>query len=95
MGDLLTDAAAVNPEGIAATLGNDEISYRQLELQAASMAATLLRLARPGDRIMWQSEPDLRSLAGMAAVARAGMVFAPVNPGLSEAETGAAIGGIL
>ena len=89
---LLADAAAVNPEGVAATLGDDVVSYRQLERAAARMAAALAERGIPArERVVWWCDPDLRSLAGFAAVARAGLVFAPLNPAFTEAEAGAAM----
>lgn len=92
VGGLLADAAAVNPDGTAATLGEDQVTYRQLERQAARMAAALAsRGLPPGERVVWWSDADLRSLAGFAAVARAGLVFAPLNPALNPAELAAAV----
>src|SRR5579875_4042062 len=92
VGALLADAAAVNPDGIAVTLDDEALSYRQLERMAARMAAALAPLGLPaGERVVWWSDPDLRSLAGFAAVARAGLVFAPLNPAFSLAEAGAAV----
>jgi fatty-acyl-CoA synthase len=87
VGNLLADAAAVNPDGTAATLGATEVTYRQLEHQASTMAGALLRRGlAAGSRVLWWVGPDLRSLAGLAAVARAGAVFAPLNPAFSAAE---------
>ena len=92
VGGLLADAAAANPDGIAATLDDDVLSYRQLERQAGRMAAALAALGvAAGERVVWWSDPDLRSLAGFAAVARAGLVFAPLNPGFAPAEAGPAL----
>lgn len=92
VGALLADAAAVNPEGIALTLDDQAVSYRQLERQAGRMAAALAsRGLPPGERVVWWSDPDLRSPAGFAAVARAGLVFAPLNPAFGPAEAGAAM----
>lgn len=87
VGGLLADAAAVNPEGIAATLGAEAVSYRQLEQAAARMAAALAERGIPaGERVVWWADTDLRSLAGFAAVARSGAVFAPLNPAFGAAE---------
>jgi fatty-acyl-CoA synthase len=91
VGDLLTDAAAVNPEGTAATLGPDQVTYRQLEQQASAMAGALLARVGPRQRVLWWSDPDLRSLAGFAAVARVGAVFAPLNPAFPADEAGSAV----
>lgn len=91
MGDLLADAAAVNPDGIAVTLGPDQVTYRQLEHTASVMAAHLLRGDLPaGARVVWWADADLRSPAGLAAAARTGLVFAPLNPAFSDEEAGAA-----
>jgi acyl-CoA synthetase (AMP-forming)/AMP-acid ligase II len=92
VGGLLTDAATVNPQGIAATLGEDAVSYRQLERRAEAVAAALAARGIPaGERVVWWSDPDLRSLAGLAAVARIGLVFAPLNPTFSPEELGRAL----
>ncbi|HWE57625.1 MAG TPA: class I adenylate-forming enzyme family protein [Acidimicrobiales bacterium] len=92
VGRLLADAATVNPDGTAATLDGVEVSYRQLERQARAMTGALLaRRLPPGQRVVWWCDPDLRSLAGFAAVARAGLVFAPLNPAFSPDELAAAL----
>ena len=92
VGGLLSDAAAVNPDGIAATIDDETMTYRQLERAAAAMTAALgARRLPPGERVVWWADPDLRSLAGFAAVARAGLVFAPLNPAFGPTEAGAAM----
>jgi fatty-acyl-CoA synthase len=93
VGALLADAAAVDPDGIAATLDDDHVTYRQLERMAERMAAALVALGvEGGGRVVWWCEPDLRSLGGFAAVARAGLVFAPLNPAFGPEEAAAATG---
>lgn len=92
VGGLLSDAAAVNPDGIAATIDDEAVTYRQLEQAATRMAAAICARGVPaGERVVWWADPDLRSLAGFAAVARAGLVFAPLNPAFGPEEAGAAI----
>ncbi|MDA8046456.1 MAG: class I adenylate-forming enzyme family protein [Actinomycetota bacterium] len=92
VGDLLADAAAVNPDGIAATLDHASMTYRQLEQRARVMTTALLAHGwEPGERVVWWCEPDMRSLAGFAAVARAGLVFAPLNPAFGADEAAAAV----
>lgn len=92
MGTLLADAAAVDPDGTAATLDDHRVSYRQLEQQARAMTAVLLAQGTPpSERVLWWCDPDLRSLAGFAAVARAGLVFAPLNPAFGAEELAAAV----
>jgi fatty-acyl-CoA synthase len=92
VGALLSDAATVNPEGIAATLDEQSVTYRQLEQLARAMTRTFLTCgAPPGERVVWWCEPDIRSLAGFAAVARSGLVFAPLNPAFRPDEAAAAL----
>ena len=91
VGDLLADAAQVNPDGIAVTLEDDWLSYRQLELLARSFSVGLSGVA-PGERVVWWCDPDMRSPAGLAAAARRGVVFAPLNPAFSASELEVALG---
>jgi acyl-CoA synthetase (AMP-forming)/AMP-acid ligase II len=92
VGGLLADAAAVAPDAIAATLDGDRVSYRRLEEQAGRMTQALLALGvPPGERVVWWCGPDLRSLAGFAAAARVGLVFAPLNPAFGREEFEAAV----
>lgn len=92
VGGLLADAAAVNPDGIAATLDDQSVTYRQLERSARALTARLLTCSvAPRERVVWWCDPDLRSLAGFAAAARAGLVFAPLNPAFGPVEAAAAI----
>ena len=92
VGGLLSDAAAVNPNGTAATLDEEAVTYRELEHSATRMAEGLLeRGLEAGARVLWWCDPDLRSLAGFAAAARAGLVFAPLNPAFGQAEAEASI----
>jgi fatty-acyl-CoA synthase len=90
VGDLLADAAEVNPDGIAVTLGDDWLSYRQLELLARGFSDGL-RGVGAGERFVWWCDPDLRSPAGLAAAARRGVVFAPLNPAFSPSELAAVL----
>lgn len=81
MGDLLADAAAVHPAGLAATLDGRSLSYRDLDDRAGRYGAALRRSGlERGDRVVWWSGPDLRSLAGFGGIARQGLVFCPLNP---------------
>ena len=87
IGDLLADAAKANPRGVAATLEDDSVTFRDLDLQANRLANALLGSGLPNRAVVgWISPPDLASIAGFAAAARAGAVFASVNPALAEDE---------
>lgn len=87
IGDLLADAARANPRGVAATLDDHSVTFRDLDLHANRIANALLGLGMPkGAVVGWISPPDLASIAGFAAAARAGAIFASVNPALAEDE---------
>jgi len=88
IGDLLADAAAAAPAAPAATLGDRAISYAELDVMANRTANALHGLGvRAGDVVAWWTGPSLTAVAGFAATARLGAVFAPLNPahGRSEA----------
>jgi fatty-acyl-CoA synthase len=87
IGDLLAGAAKANPGGVAATLEDHSVTFRDLDLQANRIANALLgsRL-RKGAVVAWISPPDLASMAGFAGAARIGAVFASVNPTLAGQE---------
>ncbi len=92
VGGLLADAADVNPDGSALTLGDRSLTYRQLERRAAALTDTLLGCGLdPGGTVVWWCDADLRSPAGFAAVARAGLVFAPLNPAYNADEAASAL----
>lgn len=92
VGDLLAAAAALNPRGIAATLDGTEVSFSDLDAWADRLTAALLSAGVDrGDLVAWWSPPSLASIAGFAAAARAGAVFAPLNPSFGEQEVRAAL----
>lgn len=92
VGDLLSAAAEVEPRGVAATLGEREVTYADLDGEADRVAAALAGAGvRKGDLVAWWSAPSLTSLAGFAGAARAGAVFASMNPAFGESEARSAL----
>jgi len=91
IGNIVRDAAG-RPRALAGTLGEDAVSFGDLDA-AAERLATGLRAAGVGrgDVVVWWSGPSLDSLTVMTACARAGAVFAPLSPLLGESEAGDAI----
>jgi fatty-acyl-CoA synthase len=68
------------------------MTYRQLEHLSRRYGAVLAATGvTRGQRLVWWSDADMRSLAGFAAAARLGAVFAPLNPAYSPGEAGAAL----
>jgi fatty-acyl-CoA synthase len=76
------------PDELAATLGDQEISFGALDAAANRMARAIAeREVGHGDIVMWWTGPStMDALAGMLACARLGAVFAPVSALLSAEE---------
>ena len=92
IGDLLSTAAQVDPGGVAATLGEHAVTYADLDREADRVAAALAGAGvGKGDLVAWWSPPSLTSLGGFAGAARAGAVFASLNPAFGESDAGAAL----
>lgn len=87
IGDIVTLAALTAPARTAATLGDDALTFAELDIAANRTANALAGLGvGGGDTVMWCAAPTLRSLDVFVACARLGAVFAPVNPALPEHE---------
>lgn len=87
IGNIVRELAAGRPRALAGTLGEDAVTFGELDT-AADRIATGLRAAGidRGDVVVWWSGPTLDSLAVMTACARLGGIFAPLSPLLGEAE---------
>jgi acyl-CoA synthetase (AMP-forming)/AMP-acid ligase II len=80
-------AVAATPNRIAATLGDDAITYLQCERAAARLAQVLVNWGvRKGDRILYWSSISLRDLDIFFACSHVGAIFVPANPAYSQAE---------
>lgn len=88
IGDLLDRGLRATPNALAATLGGEHRTFADLDA-ATARAEGALRAhgVTRGDRVAWLANPSLDVLSGMLATARAGAVFAPVNPRLTDDET--------
>jgi len=87
IGDIFTNAARAVPDRLAAVLGDERLSFAELE-RAANRAARALVAAgvRHGDRLVSWSATSLDVVPLFAAAAKVGAVFAPANANLSVAE---------
>jgi fatty-acyl-CoA synthase len=92
IGSILSTAAGSAPRAVAATLGEQAITFADLDRAANRTAHGLagLGVAR-GDIVVWWTGPSLRSLEAMVATARIGAVLAPLNPALGPAEVAAVV----
>jgi len=76
-----------SPDEDALVVGEERLSYAQLEAAVGRMAAALLSGGlKPGDRIAtWMAKTRLACIMPLAA-ARAGLVHVPINPVLKRAQ---------
>ncbi|WP_368680752.1 class I adenylate-forming enzyme family protein (plasmid) [Rhodococcus opacus] len=77
---VVTAHAGQRPDHVAIVHGDREVTYAQLDVMGAKVAAWLLEhgVVR-GDRILYYSENSIELLATYMGAARIGAVFAPVN----------------
>lgn len=87
IGDVIRHAARVAPNGLAATLGDAELTFRQVDRRANQVAHTLAGLGVGyRDRVAWWSETTLDAMPIFAGLAKLGAMFMPVNARLGADE---------
>ncbi|QIG45086.1 acyl--CoA ligase [Nocardioides anomalus] len=92
IGDLLQRGLVARPHTAAATLGDDTVSFADLDARAQRTTAGLRALGvGPGQVVAWWAAPSLRALDVFVASARLGAVFAPLNPTFSVPEVAATL----
>ncbi|MBM0137263.1 non-ribosomal peptide synthetase [Pseudomonas cannabina] len=73
--------AAQHPDAIAAQVGEQRLSYTELNQRANSLAHYLIRLGvRADDRVAVVARRGLETLVGLLAVLKAGAGYVPVDP---------------
>ena len=93
VGNALRHAARYTPRRLAATLGDDEVTFGALDDQTNRVAHTLAGMGvEPGDRVAWWGDTSLEAVPIFFALARLGAVFAPVNARLGPEEAAEVIG---
>src|SRR2546421_8892306 len=91
--DVLRHGARYTPHRLAATLGDDEVTFGALDEQANRIAHTLAGIGvGRGDRVPWWGDTSLEALPIFFALAKLGAVFAPVNARLGPDEAAAVVG---
>jgi fatty-acyl-CoA synthase len=89
VGEILGNAARVDPGAVAATLGDDALTFGALDAAANRVAHVLHEHGvRAGDRVAWWGDTALEAIPVFTALARLGAVFAPMNArlGVEEAQ---------
>ncbi len=85
--DLLANAVARRPEGVAAICGDETITYAELNLRVGRAAAGLAaRGVGQGDRVAMILANSIEFVVVLFAVARLGAVSVPLNIRHTEAE---------
>jgi acyl-CoA synthetase (AMP-forming)/AMP-acid ligase II len=87
VGEILSNAARVEPQAVAATLGDASLTFGALDAATNRVARVLNgRGVRAGDRVAWWGDTTLDAIPLFGALARLGAVFAPVNARLGVDE---------
>jgi len=92
VGDVFTNAARAVPERPAVALGDEALTFGQLNARANAVAAVLAEAGlRRGDRLVTWASTDLAMTPVFAAAAKLGVVFAPTNSVLGAEEAAVVI----
>jgi acyl-CoA synthetase (AMP-forming)/AMP-acid ligase II len=87
VGNVLRHAARVTPRALAATLGDAELTFAELDERANRTAHALTGLGvGHRDRLAWWGETSLDVMPIYGAAAKLGAAFAPVNARLGATE---------
>jgi amino acid adenylation domain-containing protein len=79
--DLVTRAAAENPDGLAVRGPDTTLTYRELDRAASQIAHALsMRGVKKGDRVGIWVEKSARAVAAMQGVLRLGAAYVPIDP---------------
>jgi fatty-acyl-CoA synthase len=93
IGDVIRRAALVTPRHLAATLGDDELTFAALDEGSNRFAHALAALGvGHRDRVAWWGETSLDVMPVFGGLAKLGAVFAPVNARLGATEAGGIVG---
>jgi fatty-acyl-CoA synthase len=87
IGELFRRNAEVVPDRVAASLGEETLTHRQLDAAANRLARALRELGvGPGDRVVVWADSGLAVLPLFAAASKLGAVYAPINAHYSAQE---------
>ncbi len=87
VGDVFRRAALANPDRVAASLGDEVLTFSQVDFGANRLALALRDLGiRRGDRVAWLGGTTLDAVPLFAGLAKLGAVFVPLNPAFSTEE---------
>ncbi|MEM9253862.1 MAG: acyl-CoA ligase (AMP-forming), exosortase A system-associated [Pseudomonadota bacterium] len=79
--DFIAEHANTSPDAIALQFKDQQVSYRQLQVEIAHFAEALLTLGvGPGERVAVYLPKQLETVYALFGTAQAGACFVPVNP---------------
>jgi amino acid adenylation domain-containing protein len=82
---LFREQAQLNPTAVAVQDGSREITYRDLDTQSDTIAATLVRNGvLPGDTVAIALPRSARLIAGILGILKAGAAYVPLDPSYPE-----------
>ncbi len=85
--DVLACAAGTAPGRLAVTLGDERLTFGDVDVLANRYSNTLHALgARRGERVAWWSETTLEGVGLYFALSRLGVAFVPLNPAYTDDE---------
>jgi acyl-CoA synthetase (AMP-forming)/AMP-acid ligase II len=80
IGEVFRRAAAARPDAVAVTLGDDALTFREMDSRGNQHAHALRALGvEAGDRVCFWSDTSLAAVPLFAGLAKSGAVFAPLN----------------
>ena len=84
---MIRNAAAAAGDKIACTLGEQRLTFHQLDVESNRVAHALRGMGvGHGDRVAWWGDTSLEAMPVFGALAKLGAVFAPVNARLDPSE---------
>ena len=87
VGDVVRHAARATPHRLAASLGDDALTFAQVDAWSNQTARAFAAAGiRHGTRVAWWGETSLEAMPIFAALAKIGAVFMPVNARLGPDE---------
>jgi acyl-CoA synthetase (AMP-forming)/AMP-acid ligase II len=95
VGDVLSLAAHRSPKRVAASFGDTELRFAELETDAQRLTRALAGQGLTvGDRIVWCGSTTISAIPLWFAAARIGVAFIPLNPAATKSEVNGILGRI-
>ncbi|MRH89525.1 amino acid adenylation domain-containing protein [Nocardia sp. SYP-A9097] len=81
LAELMADAVAANPEGVAVVCGDRRLTYREIDDRAQRLAGQLARAGAGPETLVAVGIPrSIESVLAVWAITRTGAAFVPIDP---------------